>query len=466
MIIKYIIFILKNDDSVYINGLGLFEKKMISANVKNGVITPPHYKIVFDANGEGNGFAFILKYAEREQKRLNDADSEITQWVNELKNGILNNKSIEIEEFGVFSKNNKEEIIFDSAWIRELNIEYEGMEALKVENGNIESEDRKQEHIEEVAEKDQRGKVEESEKEEREKEEREEPVVKEVIEEEREIPLAVEEVQGDEEVDANEGKMEEEKEEKEELVVEEEITEREGVENDEIIENEESEDDIKKKKRKWPWILLIIILLLIPAGYFGYESRVELELVYKEYKHKLLGDKKTYYKRQIGDYLYIIPKENRPGYRQVGHLDIPFIHENENLKIDEESFGVEGEVIEDIAIEDIESKMPATPAKEPVSTVQQANYMGSQVNVVTSPSSTVYPKIEYQKGNFYVIAGSFVNEQDAAKHIDDTKLTGLNPYLLYQTGNNRVRVCIGIFSSSKIAEEYATSFNKSYWVLQ
>ena len=102
--IKYIIDILKNEDNIFINDLGLFERKTVSAQMKDKTLLPPHNTILFDANGDGNGFAFILKYAEKNQKRLNDADTEIRKWVEELNAGIQNNKSVDIAEFGTFSK--------------------------------------------------------------------------------------------------------------------------------------------------------------------------------------------------------------------------------------------------------------------------------------------------------------------------------------------------------------------------
>ena len=131
MIIQYIIELLKNNDDIYINDLGLFEKKQVSAQMIEGVLYPPQNKIFFQSNAEGNGFAFILKYAEREQKRLNDADEEIRNWVEELKVALANNKSVHYNNFGTFSYNHKHEIIFESDAIRELNIDYEGMSPVK-----------------------------------------------------------------------------------------------------------------------------------------------------------------------------------------------------------------------------------------------------------------------------------------------------------------------------------------------
>ncbi|MDL2230813.1 hypothetical protein LJB75_00155, partial [Bacteroidales bacterium OttesenSCG-928-L19] len=122
MIIDCIIEILKNSDDVYINELGLFEKKRTSSEIQENQISPPQIKVFFDEKGEGNGFAFILKYAEKKQKRINDADVEIRQWIEELKNSLANNKSITFENFGTFSLNPKNEIIFESGWIKELNI--------------------------------------------------------------------------------------------------------------------------------------------------------------------------------------------------------------------------------------------------------------------------------------------------------------------------------------------------------
>lgn len=81
-----------------------------------------------------------------------------------------------------------------------------------------------------------------------------------------------------------------------------------------------------------------------------------------------------------------------------------------------------------------------------------------------STSKNVYPMIPMEQGKFYVIAGSFGKESDAVKHIKDKKLGHYNPILI--TGQSRVRVCIGTFSTEDEALNFAKQNDKTYWVLK
>ena len=132
--IKYIIDLLKDESgNIFVNNFGLFEKKLTPAQMKDGILLPPQHKLFFNPDEDGNGFAFILKYAEREKKRLNDANAEISAWVEELKNNLQRNKSIQLEEFGTFFLNEKGKICFESAFIKEFNLDFEGMSPVEVE---------------------------------------------------------------------------------------------------------------------------------------------------------------------------------------------------------------------------------------------------------------------------------------------------------------------------------------------
>ena len=131
--IKHIINLLKDEnDTVFINNLGLFERKLSPAQMKDGALFPPQNKLFFNPDSDGNGFAFILKYAEYEKKRLNEANTEINEWVEELKNGLQHSKSIQLEEFGTFFLDEKGKICFESAFIKEFNLDFEGMAPIEV----------------------------------------------------------------------------------------------------------------------------------------------------------------------------------------------------------------------------------------------------------------------------------------------------------------------------------------------
>lgn len=492
MIIQYIIELLKNNDDIYINDLGLFEKKQVSAQMIEGVLYPPQNKIFFQSNAEGNGFAFILKYAEREQKRLNDADEEIRNWVEELKVALANNKSVHYNNFGTFSYNHKHEIIFESDAIRELNIDYEGMSPVKAsplsagvlpekEAGTVteplipENEPTDEPIVENNPAKEplrEEMPVEQFPLEEPPATELsigsvpfEESVVEnlstektQILVEETTKPVAEEELP-DEELKEEPASVSGET----ELSGEPEISVKETEDipesHEEIpssepdipdtFEDEENTLSEKRKIKAWWFVLPVIILLLAAAAGLVYIYRVPLELTYREY----MSGRKTghvsgmYYKditlSPVFSYQY--------NERVYDIITVPFMPGMET-KIQKEELPVQPSVQE----------LPADETANGNSLISASGL----IKETGMPSSTPYPRIDYQSGKFYVIAGSFTNEQDAAKHIRQAKLESYDPYLLYQSGNTRVRVCIGVFADENRALGFAEQFNKNYWVLK
>jgi len=74
--------------------------------------------------------------------------------------------------------------------------------------------------------------------------------------------------------------------------------------------------------------------------------------------------------------------------------------------------------------------------------------------------------IPYQEGKYYVIAGSFKNEESALRHIKQKQLEQYHAKLLVNPQNQRLRVCIGIFDNEKDAINFAAQMDKNYWVLK
>ena len=126
MIIENVIKILSRDNSVYINGLGLFKCKFVSSSIVDGRINPPHNELTLDTEEEGNGFEFVLFVSKEEGITLLEADDTISKWTKELNEKIGNGELVHIENFGTFlKKDGKTE--FESDIIPELNEAYEGM---------------------------------------------------------------------------------------------------------------------------------------------------------------------------------------------------------------------------------------------------------------------------------------------------------------------------------------------------
>ena len=80
------------------------------------------------------------------------------------------------------------------------------------------------------------------------------------------------------------------------------------------------------------------------------------------------------------------------------------------------------------------------------------------------PSNNIY--MPFEKGKYYVIAGSFLKESDALRHIKEKKLEKYHAKLIIEPHNSRLRVCIGVFDNEIDAGRFAGQTDKSYWILK
>ena len=141
MIIKDIIRALQPGETVYRISLGIFRCVRIEAAISDNKITPPQVIIQFQEDKDANGFAFATKLSQWEQITIVDAYEMCNRWIDELKAAINNNQSITYDNFGTFRRGKKEEIIFESSYIQELNIDFEGMNPLVITPSGIISEE-------------------------------------------------------------------------------------------------------------------------------------------------------------------------------------------------------------------------------------------------------------------------------------------------------------------------------------
>ena len=75
--------------------------------------------------------------------------------------------------------------------------------------------------------------------------------------------------------------------------------------------------------------------------------------------------------------------------------------------------------------------------------------------------------INYEKGKCYLVHGSFSKESDCARHIRSHKFEEYSPTVLHQSGNSRVRVCLGVFPSEEASMQFAESHGiKDAWTLK
>lgn len=204
------------------------------------------------------------------------------------------------------------------------------------------------------------------------------------------------------------------------------------------IENSSEELIIIKPKRKSRWLetILFIIIILGSLALVGYLFRKEIKQFYQDQFQKT----------------EIVTPATQP---------IPSQQDINSDEMDESEDATEMEANEPMVEQPkpvVETPKTPTPDLTPTKPVQSNQ-------PVNSPSGYgEYKTVSIESGKFYVIAGSFVNQQDAIKHIREKKLGTYNPVLVI--GQSRVRVCIGIFKTEAEATAYATKIDKTYWVLK
>ncbi len=438
MIIKNIIRALQTEESVYLSSLGIFRCVRKEASINDNKITPPQVIIQFQEDKEANGFAFATKLSQWEQITIVDAYEMCNRWIDELKAAINNNQSITYDNFGTFRRGKKEEIIFESSYIQELNLEFEGMNPLVITPTGIISEETTEvvedqetpqaettppqvilepEVLETLpTENDSNAPIEEKDRQEGEIAEVEaEPESAETMPLETSTTIETEN-----QLENNDCQPEIEESKTEEVP--------ESEDTQEIEEEEEDDDDNKgKRKRRWEvWLFILIILASI--GVLAALFDDELVHLYQ----KIIDKKET-------NTELTTPSDT------TDNEEIPSLETTSNEELEEEVEEVE-EVIEPTMEETIVQEVK--PAPKPTATYENI------------------PIIEFESGKFYVIAGSFIKQSDAELHIKQKSLQRYNAKIVKQNGNNRLRVCIGIFDTENEAINFAAKIDKNYWVLK
>lgn len=440
MIIKNIIRALQTEETVYLSSLGIFRCVRMEAAISDNKITPPQVIIQFQEDKDANGFAFATKLSQWEQITIVDAYEMSNRWIDELKAAINNNQSVTYNNFGTFRRGKKEEIIFESAYIQELNIDFEGMNPLVITPTGIISEE-----ITEVVENQETPQAgttppqvipepeevetlpTDSETTEPMKDEYRQKVENVEVETEpksAEMPLETSTtIETEKQPENNDCQPETEESETEES------QERDDTQE---IEEEEEEEDKGKRKRRWE-IWLFIFIILASIGVLAALFDDELIYLYQ----KIIDKRKT-------------NTELTTPSDVTDNDEIPNLKTTPNEEVDEEA---------DTVDEAIES---TTEEVIPEETIAQ------EVKPAPKPTATNenIPIIEFESGKFYVIAGSFVKQSDAELHIKQKSLQRYNAKIVKQNGNNRLRVCIGIFDTENEAINFAAKIDKNYWVLK
>ena len=446
MIINYLIKALCEKDNVYVNNLGMFRKEYAPAQIKDGIITPPGYKLVYDPDYDGNGFGFTMFVSQKGSMLITEATTQIDQWVAQLKTALDNNKSVSFENFGTFAKNSHGIISFDCDRISELNTEYEGMEPVSfgIQKGNDVEEDVKNEtDIKgvgfEVAVAETENKVEATSETKVENmlkgdTENTEETVEDVIvssntkdedgeeyqEKQKEIEVEEEEEEDEEDKDKDKDKDKDDDDDNEDK-------DKYKDKDKDKDDDDDDDDNNSKKKRGWIiWLIVLLILALLAAA--AYYFRGQLTDLY----HQYFGKEKA----EIGN--------NQPTQQNTTSV-VP----NYNDTVSTDSLAVQTDSLSATTNQN-------TAELETVTSQSSNNQLQEEENFF----------IDYEQGKYYVISGSFSNEKDVRKHIKDHKLEQYNPKVVRQSNTKKLRICIAIFDSEEAAENYGRQTGLKYWVLK
>lgn len=325
MVISSLIRALLEENSVTISGFGTFFVKRLPTQIKDDIIFPPQNIIEFDFSEHLEGFDFVSKVSKWEQIRIDEAQTEVAQWLNLLQKGLEHNETVFFEDFGTFSKNAMGKIVFQSIINSQLNIENEGFEPIIMDPKMP-----KEVHKEMV----------------------------ERVQDKREIKV-----------------------------------------------------ERKKKKRDFTLFIIIIVAAIVVLGALFFKDTI------------------------AQFYRTIFEKTETPAA----------LVEDNSTKFDYMDTA-ENATTSFIEVENTEPKIiePETP--------------------VSPKTNNIY--LSYQKGKYYVIAGSFLKEEDALRHIKNEKLEKYQAKLIVHPNNPRIRVSVGIFDNKADAESFAEQFKKNYWVLK
>ncbi|MCL2246311.1 MAG: hypothetical protein FWC10_04270 [Lentimicrobiaceae bacterium] len=158
-------------------------------------------------------------------------------------------------------------------------------------------------------------------------------------------------------------------------------------------------------------------------------------------------------------------KDQVPNLYQTISTNIKNIGKNENIDNKNNTYISKIAEEESEVINETENSVTSI-ATDSIS--EEANVMSSdnKVNTPVSLSASQELYLSYQKGLYYIIAGSFVTEESALLHINQKKLDKYHAKLIVHPDNPRIRICIGIFDNEEDAIQNAVQTDKNYWVLK
>ena len=143
---QYIRDLLFTHDRVVLSGFGAFQAKYISSKIdeKTNTMTPPSKDIVFDPATMQDG-GFLRNYmVEQEKISPEEAEKQIQEYVKTIKSKLNAGKKVKFQELGVFSRIDKDKILFnyiptenlltDSYGLTEIDMTDKGGHKFHIEN--------------------------------------------------------------------------------------------------------------------------------------------------------------------------------------------------------------------------------------------------------------------------------------------------------------------------------------------
>ena len=326
MITHTIIRALLEENSVTISGLGTFSLKKLPSQIKEDIVYPPQNMLEFEYSKEAEGFDFVSKLSKWEQIRIDEAQTQVSEWLNLLEKGLEHNKSLFFDDFGTFSKELSGKIVFQSMLISQLNVENEGFEPVCL--------------LSQINEQPQQT--------------MDKPVI-----DKRHI----------------------------------------------LVKRKQKQDKI------WFAATILATAMLLFALFF---------------KEKIVVFYKTITTKSE---IAMVIKDDEP----------------EN----------------DIDINNLEEEDTVVVVPVPINkNINKKN--GTTIHLHESKDI----HLPYEKGKYYVIAGSFTKDEDALRHIKEKKLEKYHAKIIVEPKNPRKRVCIGVFDNEEAAIKFAAQTDKNYWVLK
>ena len=127
-------------------------------------------------------------------------------------------------------------------------------------------------------------------------------------------------------------------------------------------------------------------------------------------------------------------------------------------------------------VTDTTAVVEETPEPIVTDTVAETDTIGfvEEEPVMEEPAPEVKPfdinnleHIQYESGKYYLVHGSFSQETDCVRHIRSHHFETYSPTVLHQSGNSRLRVCLGVFNSEEESNQFATTHGiKDAWTLK